>query len=336
MYYRVADRPPPRRRGRGLLMLLLLVGVIGGLVYTGTTFLAGHDGPPAPPPPPPPPPPNAPGQPVAPDEPVAAGQGVRAFFEVEDEGEESVNADLEVALGRVTAARAERGILFQAEVALTSDRLRPQFQHSTRGNAARVELGLSGEDASFRGIRATRGNTWRLYFSDQKPLDLDLELGAADADLDFSGIPLQRLSLDCGMASATIRFEEDNPIEAERIEIEAGLSSFTAEGLGHARFREFDFDGGAGEFTIDFTGDALRPGATATLDVGMASLTLRLPDGHPIRLDAPSTFMTRVDIPSSMVSIGKGRWATPGAETGDAFEIDIDAGPGQVIVQIVE
>src|SRR5690606_14437461 len=103
------------------------------------------------------------------------------------------------------------------------------------------------------------------------------------------------------------------------------------------RFRAFQFDGGVGDFVLDFSGDALVPGARARIDVGMASLRVLLPTGHPVRLDAPSTFVTRVDVPASLVSIGNGRWATPGAETDpEAFEIDIDAGPGQITVRFAE
>ena len=320
----------PSRPRRTFVVLLVLVAVVGAFVYvTGTTFLSRPGAPP--------PPPRPPDAPDLPAESLVGGQPVRAFFEVEDEGEETIEARLEVALGRVTTGQAERGTLFQAEVALASDRLRPRFEHTTRGDQARVELGLHGGDVSFRGVRATRGNLWRLYFSGRTPLDLHLDLGAAEADLDLTGIPLQRLALTAGMAGATLRFNEANPVVAERIEVEAGLSSFTARGLGLARFREFDFDGGVGEFTLDFSGDAFQDGARATIDVGMASLTVLLPEGRPVRLGAPSSFVTHVEVPPRFAAIGRGRWASPDAEHDPAaFEIDINAGPGKVEVRLVE
>jgi hypothetical protein len=267
----------------------------------------------------------------------ATGKGASHFFELEDEGATSLEADLDVALGSVHVGRAEAGALFQAEVTLAHEGLRPRFEGTTGAGRAHVALGLGGEAVSLGGVRATHGNAWRLYFSERVPLALDLALGAAEADLDFTGIPLSRLDLDCGMAHATLRFGAPNPVPMERLLIETGLSDFAARGLGHARFQALFFDGGAGEFTLDFTGDALRPGATASVDVGMASLTLVLPAGHPVVLDAPTSFMTHVEVPAAMTRTAKGRWATPGADADPAaLHLDVDAGPGNVLVRLAE
>src|SRR5690606_34948368 len=316
--------PPPPSGARRALRVGLLVGlalvVVGGLAFAAASFVFLWRGEHA----------NLPAG--------EAVEVVRYFFELKDEGEaEAVEADLDIALGAVRVAPAEEDALFQAEVDLTSARLRPRFEGDVAGGRARVALSLGGEEVSLRGVRATRGNTWRLYFSERAPVALDLSLGAAEADLDFTGVPLSRLALDCGMARATLRFEAPNPTEMTRLAISAGLSNFEARGLGHARFAALDFEGGAGEFTLDFSGDALQPGATASVDVGMASLTLVLPAAHPVVLDAPASFMTHVEVPPALTKLGAGRWATAGAEAdARALRIDVDAGPGTVRVRLAD
>ena len=322
---RTSDIPPRdhHRRALRIVVTAFVLLVLSGLVYVGyslsflwTNHVSDDEQPPGG---------------------GSRGQAVRSFFEVEDDGEARIEADLELALGRVTTGRAERGTLFQAEVDVASEGFRPRFTHTTRGDQARIELGVQDTDGSLGRVRSSRANAWRLYFSDRTPLDLSLALGAAEADLDFTGIPLEHLNLDCGVAKATVRFTEANPAQMERMEIEAGLSEFTARGLGFARFERFEFDGGAGNFTLDFSGDAIEPGAHAELDVGMASLTVLLPAGQPIVLDAPSSFMTQVTVPSSFVRLHDGRWGTPGADTdGRTLTVDIDAGPGHVEVRVVE
>ena len=316
--------PPPRSGARRALRVGLRAGlglvVVGGLAYAASSFVflwrGGHAALPS-------------GEPV---------KVVRYFYELQDEGDaEEVAADLDVALGSVRVGKAEEDALFQAEVNLTSARLRPRFEGETSGGRARVALSLGGEEVSLRGVRATRGNAWRLYFSQRVPLDLDLSLGAAEADLDFTGVPLRRLTLDCGLARAGVRFAAPNPAELRQLRISAGLSNFEARGLGHARFDAFSFEGGAGDFTLDFAGDALQPGATAHVKVGMASLTLVLPTGHPVVLDAPASFMTHVEVPPALARLGTGRWATPGAEAdAGALRLDVDAGPGNVRVRMAE
>src|SRR5690606_32409473 len=187
--------PPPSGRRRALrlgLVVGLVVVVMGGLAFAASSFFflwnGEHAELPA-------------GEPV---------KVVRHFFELQDDGVDVVAADLDLALGAVRVAPTEAGALFQAEVDLTSERLRPRFEGTTTGGRARVELSLGGEEVSLRGVRATRGNTWRLYFSERVPLELELSLGAAEADLDLTGIPVSDLALDAGISKATLRFDAPN------------------------------------------------------------------------------------------------------------------------------
>ena len=61
----------------------------------------------------------------------------RDLLEVPDRGEASVRADLDLGLGTVTVGEAEAGTLFQAEVALPVDGLRPTFETETARNSPR-------------------------------------------------------------------------------------------------------------------------------------------------------------------------------------------------------
>ena len=104
---------------------------------------------------------------------------------------------------------AEAGTLFQAEIELPVDGLRDDLRdrdvRTERGAQARVALGLDGEAASPGDLDRTRGLAWRLLFSHRTPLDLSVRMGAAEAVLDLTGIPLRRLTLVCGVAQTTLR-----------------------------------------------------------------------------------------------------------------------------------
>ncbi len=270
-------------------------------------------------------------------DPVHSRRGERLLFEVDHDGQQRVNADIELALGHVMTAVAEQGALFQAEGVVAGSQLRPRFNHDRNGDVAEVSLSLDGENVSFQGLRGTRGSRWQLYFSDSIPLNLNLSLGVAEGELNMTGIPLEGLSLDCGMASTSLRFDEPNPTVLHRMDIEAGLSEFTASGLGNARFEAFEFDGGAGEFTLDFTGDSFMPGAQAEINVGLASLIVLLPEGQPALVEAPASFMTNVEMPSSFERVGRHTWASPGAANdARALQIEIDAGPGSIEVRVID
>ncbi len=268
--------------------------------------------------------------------PVLAAVTERFYFEVPHEGETALKADLELALGRVEVGRAEAGYLFQAEVALEDEDAVPELGVERSGSTARVSLGLGsgGKDASgisVRGLRIPEENEWLLFFSDRVPLDLDVELGMAEADLDLTGLRVERLSVEAGMAKTHLAFGTRNPVVMRRLEVDAGMTTLTSRRLGNARFQQFTFEGGAGSFALDFTGGPLPPGARADIEVGMASLQVVLPEGAPVVLHAPDSWLAQVEIPDGYVKRGKGRWHSP--EVGDeaaAFRVRIDAGIGRV------
>ena len=268
---------------------------------------------------------------------AASGEPRRDLVEVPDRGEASVRADLDLGLGTVTVGEAERGALFQAEVVLPVDGLRADLRTETvqteSGPQARVRLGLGGEGASPGDLDRTRALAWRLLFSHRTPLDLSVRMGAAEADLDLTGVPLRRLTVVCGVARTTLRLRAPNPEVAADVDIKAGVSEFSAEGLGYLRARRLTFEGGVGRFALDFRGSAPEPGAEATLRLGVGELDVTLPEGVPLVVEAPGGRLSAVEMPAGLVTLGAGRYATPGAGP-DAFTVRIASGPGRVRVRL--
>lgn len=269
----------------------------------------------------------------------ASGDVRRELVEVLQNGEASVRADLDLGLGTITVGEAEAGALFQAEVTLPLAGLVPELETETvateSGPQARIRLGLGGEAANPKELGETRGLVWRLLFSHQTPLDLSLELGATDADLDLTGVPLRRLRVVCGVGEARLHADTPTSERGADIEVKAGVSAFTGDGLGNLRFRRFRFEGGVGRFALDFRGAAPEPGAEASLKVGIGELDVVLPRGVPLVVEAPSGRLSSVELPAGLVTLGRGRYATPGAERDpDAFTVRISSGPGKVRVRV--
>ena len=267
------------------------------------------------------------------------GEPRREFVEVKDEGQATVRADLDLTLGEVTMGVAEDGTLFQAEIDLPADGLMPAFSSDTEetesGAQARVTLGLAGEPARFRDLGGDLD--WRIYLSPTHPLDLDLHLGAASADLELAGIPLRRLTLRTGVAKSELSFDEPNSESLRRMDIFAGVGELELNELGNARFERMTFKGGVGRYTLDFSGEAFVPGAEATVEVGVATLEITLPEGVPVVLDAPSSRVSSVEIPAGLVTLGGGRYATSGAESDvDAFRLTVRSGPGRTRIVVAE
>jgi len=271
---------------------------------------------------------------------LAAMLTERYFFEVPREGEDALDADLELALGRVTVGKAEAGYLFQAEVALEDESMVPEMQYERDGRTGRLSLGFEsgGKEnggLTVRGFKFPEENEWLLFFSDEVDLDLAFELGMAEANLDLTGLRVEQLSVESGMAKTMLVFEELNPVMMERFEIDAGMSKLVGRKLGNAQFEQFTFDGGAGAFELDFTGGPLPPGAEANIDVGVSSLQVTLPQEAPVILYAPDSWLAQVEVPNGYTKRGKGVWHSAHVEREeDAFSVRIEAGLGRVAVNV--
>jgi len=140
----------------------------------------------------------------------------------------------------------------------------------------------------------TDDNHWSLTLSTRYVTELVADFGACEASLDLGGLPLEYLEFDIGAADAELTFGSPNPTVIDRIDIDAGAASFRADKLGNARFRRLYFDGGVGKFELSFDGD-FREKATAHIDIGLGSAVIRIPADLPVRLDAPSSFLSSVE-----------------------------------------
>ncbi|KAA3637606.1 MAG: hypothetical protein DWP97_00585 [Calditrichaeota bacterium] len=143
----------------------------------------------------------------------------------------------------------------------------------------------------------SEGNVWDIQFSTRYPLELDMDIGACEAEFELGGIPLEEFNLDIGAASGEILFSEPNPSRLEEIEIDAGASSLTMEMIGNANFKEFSFSGGAGSFDLDFRGKYNSGTAYIDIDVGLGSGDIILPKDVSVRIEYDgSNWFSSVDI----------------------------------------
>lgn len=257
------------------------------------------------------------------------------YFEVPHEGENRLQAHLDVALGTVEIGKADDGYLFQAEVQIENDKLKPYFDYKRQGRTGILEVDLeTGKgDKSFNlgSLSAATSSRWTLLFGDEVPLDLNVELGAAKGNLDFTGLPIERLMLDAGATRASVRFDRPNPVAMEEFVIAAGASQVDLTGLANARARRVKFGGGVGSYKLDFSDGDLPEGARADIEVGMAALTVVVPDDAPVVIYAPDNWLCSVDIPIGFTKKGKGIWFSEGVRDEEkAFHVSVEAGMGKI------
>ena len=170
--------------------------------------------------------------------------------------------------------------------------LKPEV--STSGSTVNLKQGdyhITGLPSSMEVV-----NRWDLQLGDD-PMDLEIEAGAYQAEYDLGGLALTNLSIQDGAADVEMAFSSPNLAEMSLLRYETGASSISLNGLANANFSNMQFEGGAGNFTLDFSGE-LKRDATVTIEASLGNLTLIIPENTPATIQAESG-LSNLDIPSA-------------------------------------
>jgi hypothetical protein len=121
-------------------------------------------------------------------------------------------------------------------------------------------------------------NDWDLRIGNQVALDLTINAGAYKGRLDLSGLKLHRLEINDGASDGDVKFNVPNPEVMEKLVYRTGASKVNLYGLSNANFIDMSFDGGAGDYLLDFSG-MLNQDAMVNIHTGVSAMTIVIPTG---------------------------------------------------------
>jgi len=161
------------------------------------------------------------------------------------------------------------------------------------------------------------------------PLDLTVKAGAYEGIFNFGGLSLVNLTVRDGAADVRIDFSSPNPVRMNALKYQTGASNVTLKNLANANFTTLSFEGGAGNYTLDFGGELQRD-AGVTLRAGMSNISLVIPPGFAAQVTVDGG-LSSVNFPGEWRKNGN-TYSRPG--DGPVLTIVIDLGAGNL--QIVE
>jgi hypothetical protein len=151
------------------------------------------------------------------------------------------------------------------------------FKPVVTTDANNVTVGMSQTDfnafPSFKNLK----NIWDIKLGNT-PMDLTVEAGAYKGTFELGGLALNNLTIKDGAADVTLNFSEPNQTEMSILHYETGASNVKMSGLANANFGLMDFSSGAGDYTLDFTGD-LKRDASVTISSGLSNIIIVVPEG---------------------------------------------------------
>jgi len=260
----------------------------------------------------------------------------------------SLEVELIYGAGNLSVDVATAPFLYDANLQYDTRRFEPLRGWSTEDGRGRLRLALTsaGDESASATIRL---EDWDLDFDfgdlrhsgDQRgrfdfelspdiPTDLRLRVGAAASRLRLGGLSLTSFELLTGASDTEVRFATPNRVRMSNMTLKAGAADFEASGLGNARFDRLDFSGAIGHAVLDFSGKWER-GATATIQVGVGELTIRVPRDLGVRLERSSLLLS---LDAGEFEKVDGVYFSPNwEEAAVRLEIDLEAALGSVKIE---
>jgi hypothetical protein len=207
--------------------------------------------------------------------------------------ETSLDSTIDFDIGSLEITHeSDADTLYSMELAYDRASYEPEIRYDAPGSGGEGRFRFSLDSTHKVGIRREKhNNRLRLAFNESLPLTMRVTTGVGDARLSLSRLKLQRLHFESGVGGAKISAYEPNEIECERIQLENGVGSIEAVGLGNLNFRELEFEGGVGGANLDFTGEWKRD-AHIRIEVGVGGVNLRIPRELGVKVEAEKHFLS--------------------------------------------
>jgi len=189
----------------------------------------------------------------------------------------------------------------------------PEFNHYLENRINFVILDLQGQRSDDLGTTISdkvfgsesQKDTWNVFISQEKTLCLNLNYGIGDANVDLSGIPIQKLKINTGSADVRVGYHPGmaNKTQMDTLFVKVDLGSVTFKRMGLSRAKAVFADVGFGDLTLDY-GQKPIVGSTVNASVGAGSLEVLVPAKNtPVKIVVHNSPLCHVKMSRSFKEI---------------------------------
>jgi len=141
---------------------------------------------------------------------------------VEKDKAEKLDVDLQLGIGEITVKKGANDWV-EGTAQYNIDKFAPKVKYDLRGQTGKVTIEHKGST----NVRLGKiKNIWDIELNDDIPMDLSIETGASDAELDLQGLQLEKLNIETGVGDLDVNLGGDwkKSFEAD---IETGVGDTT-------------------------------------------------------------------------------------------------------------
>jgi hypothetical protein len=224
--------------------------------------------------------------------------------------------ELAMGAGTLTLNPGSAGKLVHGTISYNVPEWKPKIIRSE--NTVRIEQ----DKAKLGSIRGRTINDWDLQLG-SSPIDLALSAGAAKVHLELGGLMLTNLTISQGASDCFLTLDRPNRAEIDTVHYTAGAARSELHGLGFLNAKSMEFDGGAGQLSLNFNG-TLRQDMAVKINASAGNVSIVVPPGVPSDA-ALRGVMTTVKSDRAW-SRSHGRYQTEGTGPSLTFDLQMSVG----------
>ncbi len=213
--------------------------------------------------------------------------------EIERSDEKELKMKLDYAVGKIFLRKIDTDKLCRITFNDVDREVTPNLVYEHEGSIGYLNLDMN-ENQTLEVFDIGK-QYLQVQLTDRIPISFKIEMGACSGDLDFTNLRVKDLTVSLGASSTNILFNAQNKDRINKLKIEAGVSKLNIFGLGNANFNKFEFEGGVGTYTLDFSGN-LSQNSTAHLSLGIGKLLIRIPKNLSVKIHSDDSFLSSVKI----------------------------------------
>ena len=196
------------------------------------------------------------------------------FNKAEERGEESsLKAEIDLKIGQLEIEAGPLDKAYELDLHYNDSAFQKTIDYSVLEGQANLRFELTGEGRSVRNMGDTRLS---LRLNPETPVDLYASTGVVESTIDLTEMSVQSLVMEGGVGETELTMFKPNGTRCNRLEVSTGVGSLEIIGLGNFDFEDFQFQGGVGAATLDFSGEWGQPGEVE-IEVGVGGVEIQVP-----------------------------------------------------------
>jgi hypothetical protein len=152
--------------------------------------------------------------------------------------------------------------------------------HEFDASSHELHLGLAKANMGWRALRSMKkdeSGSMTVGLNPSVPIDLELNLGGAQGDMEFGGMRVKSLKLHFGLVGGTVRFSSPNEIAMDELSIDVGLGGVEFSDLGNANVSQININGGMDGVSLNFGENVMRD-VKINAAIALGGLRIQVPE----------------------------------------------------------